>query len=78
MIAPFLLRIRYGWNAIRIVRLVLGIVIAGSGVQAYSPVVIVFGALLAVQGLLGFGTCVGGACTVHADRMHPSTTNQQP
>lgn len=71
-------RLRYGWHLVRWLRLGLGIGIAGSGWQGQETAVLLFGALLALQGLLNLGCtrCAAGSCSPHAAKMAHSPATQ--
>ena len=79
---PLWWRLRYGWDSLRWLRLGLGVVIAGSGLDGQEPAVAVFGVLLALQGLLNLGcrSCAAGTCSPHALKMsrRPSPSPQDP
>lgn len=64
-------RIVKDWNAMRWVRLGVGILILGSGIDGEEWAPIILGSVLLVQALLNVGcaTCAGGSCRYAAEQM---------
>ncbi|WNJ16413.1 hypothetical protein [Pontibacter sp. G13] len=73
-------RLMHHWNLQRILRLVVGAAILGSGWNTGEMAVVALGGALIGTGLLNFGcgdTCASGACSTHAAKMVQKSTDTQ-
>ena len=54
-----------GWNAMRIIRLVLGVIVIVQGINNGEVLYFVLGGLLVLMALANSGCCGAGACAVN-------------
>jgi|SRR5690554_1085889 len=65
MMAKYLI----GWNFMRTIRLILGLVVVGQGIHAGDYLIAGLGALFASTAIFNIGCCANtGACNTYANR----------
>ncbi len=60
--------ILYGWNVMRVVRLVVGCIIVLQGIFAKDSVLIILGIVFGGMALANFSCCGVGGCTVNVNK----------
>ena len=63
-------RILNNWNWIRIIRLVIGLMILGSGIGGNDYLAIVIGLFFTVIPILNFSTCASGNCNIDTNKKY--------
>lgn len=66
-------RILSGWNLVRILRLVLGIIIIVQGISTKEWTFVMLGSLLTLMPLLNIGCCGPSGCNVPATQSRRQT-----
>lgn len=65
-----------GWNFMRIVRLVLGIIIMVQGITEREPVTIILGLLFSGMAVANIGCCGTNGCAVNPGRSIKNKTKE--